>query len=232
MTEREIAEKYSPILHFDRAETIPLRAVGYTVFHKTQVSRSFPRRTVQVPRGAACTVEYALYWDYDIEQMYDLEHVWVTVSEDGSVMDVQGSFHGKYLNLLVPDIPGAAGLEEGHMHVFCQPGKHAMLPAGILTKVVPGWETSCTQAGGPVLIGNPFSAAYSPTGEDLFVPTQEDDRNSIRYLREEKAFQPTLDFSDVQKIDALLMPWDQLYEKIPEWIRAECQRLKKLYEEE
>ena len=82
-----------------------------------------------------------------------------------------------------------------------------------------------------MLIGNPFSAAWSPTGKDLFVPTPEDDRNSIRYLRESLSFEPSLDFSCVQMHTDLLMTWDALYEKIPGWIAGECARLKNVFGE-
>ena len=106
-TDLETALRYAPIVHFDRNDPIPPRAVGYTVFRSPRKSASFPKRAVELPRGAAFTVEYAYYFDYDIGHMYDLEHVWVTVREDGGVMDAQGSFHGKFLNMLLPGFPGA-----------------------------------------------------------------------------------------------------------------------------
>ena len=183
MTDLETALRHAPILHFDRAETIPLKAVGYTVFRGTAESRSFPGRTVEVPEGAAYTVEYALFWLYDSQHMYDLEHIWVTVGNDGEPLAAEGSFHGKYLNLLVPEIPGALQPREKRVQAFCQPGKHAFLPAGALFRLVPGWDSCCREAGGPVLIGNPFSAEYAPGGKDLFVPERRDDAHSIRYLR-------------------------------------------------
>ena len=50
--------------------------------------------------------------------MYDLEHIWVTVSGDGQVMDAEGSFHGKYLKLLLPELPGALLPTQGHVQAF------------------------------------------------------------------------------------------------------------------
>ena len=229
MTDFEIAVRYAPILHFDRAETIPLKAVGYTVFRETGESRSFPRRTVQVPEGAVCTIEYALFWLYDSQHMYDLEHIWVTADAMGTVLSAAGSFHGKVLNLL-PELPGCLEPENGHVQAFIQPGKHAVLAAGALTRLFPEWRTACTEAGGPVLIGNPFSARWAPDGKDLFTPTAEDDANSCRYLRETLSFEPTLDFSDGWIIpEEMMRPWEALYKKIPHWIMEECQRLKTLY---
>ncbi len=231
MTDREIALRYAPILHFDRAETIPLSAVGYTVFRKTADSLSFPGRRVAVPEGAAYTVEYALFWLYDSQHMYDLEHIWVTVSAEGAVMSAEGSFHGKYLNLL-PELPGCLPPENGHIHAFIQPGKHAVLAAGELTRLFPEWKTACTEAGGPVLIGNPFSARWAPGGKDLFIPSEADDDHSRRYLREHLSFTPTLDFSRTMKIEeAEPEPWESLYTRIPGWIGAECRRLDTLYGE-
>ena len=32
MSDLTLAQRYAPIIHFDAAETIPLQAVGYTVF--------------------------------------------------------------------------------------------------------------------------------------------------------------------------------------------------------
>ena len=233
MTDLELARRYLPILHMDQNDTIPLRAVGYTVFHETADSRSFPGRRISVPENGMCTVEYACFFDYDIEHMYDLEHVFVFVGKDGHILDAQGSFHGKVMNLLVDGLPGVLAPEDDHVHVFCQPGKHAMLAAGCLSRLYPAWDTCCIRAGGPVLIGNPFSKAWSPTGKDLFIPTEADDLNSSRYLLEYLSFTPSLDFSKiVENLADYLVPWQELYVKIPEWIRTECQRLAAFFAEE
>ncbi|MBR4502901.1 MAG: hypothetical protein IKP22_13635 [Clostridia bacterium] len=226
----ELALLYAPIVHFDRNDPIPPRAVGVTVFGETKQSASFPKRRVEVPEGAAFTVEYAYYFDYDIGHMYDLEHVWVTVRKDGAVMDAQGSFHGKFLNMLLPGFPGTLPPEGTHVHAFCQPGKHAFLAAGELTRLFPKWDACCgREAGGPVLIGNPFCAEYSPSGKDLFVPDALDDELCVRYMRERLSFEPSLEF-EVRPVDtSLYMPWETLFGLIPRWIRAECGRLRRLY---
>lgn len=224
--------RYAPTIHFDRGETVFPRAVGYTVFQETAQSASFPKRTVAVPEDAACVIEYAYYFDYDIEHMYDLEHIWVTVGRDGGVTAAEASFHGKYLVLLVPGLHGSLAPAEGHVQAFCQPGKHAFLPAGDLFRLVPGWDSCCRKAGGPVLIGNPFSAAYTPTGKDAFVPTEKNDAHSIRYLQENLAFQPTLEFMPRPLPEEIYMPWPTLYGLIPRWIADECRRLNELYKGE
>ena len=228
-----IALEYAPVLHMDEGETIPVRAVGYTVFRETEKSVSFPGRAVKVPQDAAFTVEYAYYFDYDIEHMYDLEHIWVTVGRQGELLSAEASFHGKYLVLLVPGLNGSVPPRGSHVHAFCQPGKHAFLPAGELFRLVPRWDVCCMEeAGGPVLIGNPFLGSRSPTGKDLFTPTAADDARGCRYIREQLAFRPTLRFVETVLPDEVYMPWDKLYALIPQWICAECERLRNLYGEE
>ena len=225
-TDLDLVLRYAPKLHFDRNEPIRLRAVGYTVFTETARSRSFPNRTVEVPEEADFVIEYAYYFDYDIEHMYDLEHIWVTAGKDGAV-SAQGSFHGKYLNLTGTGIPGSLSPDGTHVHAFCQPGKHAMLAAGELTRLYPGWDTCCgIKAGGPVLIGAPFSKVYA--GIDLFVPEKSDDMHSIRYIREALAFTPGLVLEE-RSADWIYMPWEDLFQQIPGWIETECRRLDSLY---
>ncbi len=232
LSDLALALRYAPILHYDKNETIPVRAVGYTVFKETKQSLSFPKRAVAVPENSM-VIEYAYYFDYDIEHMYDLEHIWVTVDQDGNAAAAEASFHGKYLVLLVPGLHGALEPEDGHVHAFCQPGKHAFLPAGDLFRVVPRWDVCCsTGAGGPVLIGNPFSAEYSPTGRDLFVPTKADDAHSIRYLRENLSFVPSMQFEEKKLNESVYMSWEELFRLIPRWILDECRRLNDLYGEE
>ena len=230
-TDLALALEYAPILHFDEMETIPLRAVGCTVFRASAPSHSFPGRRIEVPDGAACVIEYAYYYDYDIQHLYDLEHAWVTVGLDGQPAEAEGSFHGKYLRLLVPEISGSLPPDGRHVHAFAQPGKHGLLAAGELTRLYPDWDGCCgARAGGPVLIGNPFSAAHTADHRDLYSPTPQDDANSLRYLREKLAFRPSLRFRECPVPDDRYMPWQELFRLIPGWIRTECRRLAELYE--
>ncbi len=217
MNDAQLAMKYAPIIHYDLAETIPLKRVGYTVFREEMRSDSFPKRTVR-PDFCGLVIEYALFWDYDIQHMYDLEHIWVYVAADGTVTRAEGSFHGKYLNLWAPDMPFARALTETHVHACCQPGKHAFLPDGELFRLIPGWRESCTtEAGGDILVGGPFGGAYRPTPEDT--------ARCAEYIRQRYAFEPTLDFDGGAIFsEDILCTWEELKKWIPariEELRAE-----------
>lgn len=218
MHDKRLAVKYAPIIHFDKAETIPLAAVGYTVFREALRSDSFPKRIV-TPDECGLVIEYALYWDFDIQHMYDLEHIWVYVAADGQVTCAEASFHGKYLTLWEPEMSFARLLEETRVHAFCQPGKHAFLPDGQLFRLIPGWQECCREAaGGPVLMGGPFAGAYQPTPED--------DRRCEKYIRANCAFTPTLVFDGGTVIaEELLRPWEALKAEIPGRIAALCGEL-------
>ena len=219
MTDAQLAVQYAPIIHYDVDETIPLQKVGYTIFREEMRSDSFPKRTVQVEEGGL-VIEYALFWDYDIQHMYDMEHLWVYVGPDGAVTRAEGSFHGKYLTLWEPDMNFAQPLTGDRVHAFCQPGKHAFLPDGQLFRLIPGWYESCNEtSGGEVLVGGPFAGAYAPSAEE--------DAHCAAYIRENLAFLPTLVFDQGAPIPTeLLCTWDELKAWIPGRIAELCESLK------
>lgn len=222
MTDHELALQYAPILHFDQNETIPLRAVGYTVARQTIPSPSFPKRNILAGGHTAFAIEYAYYWDYDIQHMYDLEHIWVNVGREGQILGAEGSFHGGFLPLCLPGaVPPAEGV---HVHAFCQPGKHAFLAWGEMFKMMPYWRESCLDmAGGDVLVGGPFEGVYSPTAEDH--------QRCRRYIKSHLTFEPTLIFTGKAPENLPYMPWEELKALIPRWVMAECRRLLSLEED-
>lgn len=219
MHDQRLAVKYAPIIHFDVNETIPLSAVGYTVFRDYQRSESFPKRMVK-PDACGLVIEYALYWDFDIQHMYDLEHIWVWVAADGRVTRAEGSFHGRYLTLWEPELPFGMWPDGTHIHAFCQPGKHAFLPDGEMFRLLPGWWESCNvNSGGAVLVGGPFDGLYQATLED--------DERCMAHLRKKYAFEPTLIFDEGTMVsEELLCPWESLKKWIPERIDQLCLELR------
>ena len=88
--ELKLARRHVPILRLDRREPFLPSRVGVTVFWEPGESPSFPRM-VTVPRGADCVIEYAIWWDWDIQHLYELEHVWVAVEKGGRVVAVEAS---------------------------------------------------------------------------------------------------------------------------------------------
>ena len=219
MDDFSLAHKYAPIIHCDVGETIPLVKVGYTVFRKEERSDSFPKRTVK-PDCCGLVIEYALFWDYDIQHMYDLEHIWVWVAPDGSVTRAEASFHGKYLSLWSADMAFAQPPTGTHVHAWCQPGKHAFLPNGQLFRLIPGWKECCSEAaGGAILVGGPFAGVYDPTAEDNV--------RCAAYIRKHLSFTPTLTFDAGALIPGdMLCTWEALKAWIPGRIATLCESIK------
>ena len=222
MTDLELALAYAPIVHFDQNETIPLRAVGYTVVRASRASESFPKRNILIGGRTAFSIEYAYYWDYDIQHMYDLEHIWVNVGHDGKPISAEGSFHGGFIPMYLPGISPLTGT---HIHAFCQPGKHAFLADGRLFQILPDVKACCKErAGGDVLVGGPFGGIYTPSPED--------NEASRWYIRSHLTFDVTMNFTQEAPADVEYMTWEDLKAKIPDWIRTECARIRALKAEE
>ena len=84
----DLARRHAPILLFDAREPFLPSAAGYTVFHTADAaSSSFPRY-VRIEAPAVLAIEYALWWDWDIQHLYELEHVWVMLDAAGTVVAV------------------------------------------------------------------------------------------------------------------------------------------------
>jgi len=124
-----LARRYAPVIRFDTKEPFFPSVVGYTVFREEAPSASFPRR-IALSEEAAFAIEYAIWWDWDIQHLYELEHIWVYVDGEGDIVDGEASWHGRYHRMR--DETGGLPLHEGRLALYSEPGKHAFAPA-------PGW---------------------------------------------------------------------------------------------
>jgi hypothetical protein len=158
MTDHELALRYKPHIMFDRREPFELINLGYTVARESGRSPSF-KRDIALPPGTAFCIEYAVYFDYDIQHLYDLEHIWVYADAKGKLTDAEASFHGHYFKTLALSRPRP---ENGETLVcYCQPGKHAFMPQGEYFRLLPDWFSACNTGAG---IGGLLAAALSAAG--------------------------------------------------------------------
>ena len=126
-----LAAAYVPHLRYDMEEPFALQGIGYTIYRETAKSPSC-RRIIETPEGGIA-IEYAFYYDFDIQHLYDLEHSFVYLDGEGKVIGVESSFHGKFLNSM---IEGVLEFEGDHPVLYVQPGKHAFLPAPEYFKLI------------------------------------------------------------------------------------------------
>ncbi len=122
--QQALAARYAPIILFDRHEPFLPLAVGYTLFRESGPSPSFPRQIALKPHETLA-IEYAIWWDWDIGHLYELEHVWTFVGQGGEVSRVEASSHGGYFDMAGPHGPR---LEGTHPVLYSEPGKHAFAP--------------------------------------------------------------------------------------------------------
>lgn len=247
-TDRGLAERYIPHLRYDRAEPYGPEGVGYTVYmagdaHRADAvpwtafrSRSC-RLQIELEPGET-VIEYAFYYDFDIQHLYDLEHVFVKVDREGGITGILGSFHGKFLNDL---IEGETQFEGTHVILYVQPGKHAFMPKPHYFRLFPDRDRCCGEYAGR------DGLLIAPMFEGRLFTDEVFDRKVERYIRENHAFVPTWEFTarhpdpyraeetglyttqdgklhtagDARRAEDLLMPWEELdvliVERITEW---------------
>jgi hypothetical protein len=204
-----LAADYAPhIFVADDEPFLPLVA-GYTIFHDEADSPSFRRRIERagLPAWTTC-IEYAIWWDWDIGHLYELEHIWSYVGADGGLVWAEGSMHGWQNALTLDDetIPHHGT----HPVAYAQPGKHAFAPSLDWFQEI--WDTVLEDAGpkageGRVLVKDMY--------EDVITKTRDDDARVSAYLRR-LAFTPALRFTRCCEISRdMLVPWPVLDAWIP-----------------
>lgn len=215
-----LAARFAPVIHFDEAEPFFPLAAGYTIFHAEEQSPSFPRRITHGWRPDwSLAIEYAIWWDWDIGHLYELEHVWVYIDEAGQPVWVEASSHGAYASMILED--GTLPLEDGHPVVYSQPGKHAFSPTPhwfrIFRDIVYA-ETTTNAGEGGVLVKQMYARQIAKTPEA--------DAQVAAWLRG-KAFLPSMKFNRPFRVTPeMLVPWPVLDTWIPRRVNGWIDRLR------
>jgi hypothetical protein len=212
----ELAMRYAPYIYFDEAEPFFPIKVGYTIFRETKLSPSFPR---QIRMDNPCidyVIEYAIYWDFDIEHLYDLEHIWIYIDTKGQIIDCEASFHGKYLKGLLTD---ESNIEQGtHIRLYAQPGKHAFLPKGELFELVPDLRKATFEYAGS------GGLCVSQVLQERCASNDGINKMIKDYLQLFK-FKPTMVFEKYKIPVELLVPWEELYQEIPQLVEEKLKEI-------
>ncbi|NMI05514.1 hypothetical protein HF638_16170 [Paenibacillus sp. SZ31] len=215
----ETAMRYAPVLMFDRNEPFYPDFVGVSVLDRSGPSPSF-KRDIQFPAEAVqYVIEFAIWWDYEIGHLYEMEHVWIYVGHDGEVVDCEASFHGKVLRGLLKDRVNVVGR---HVCLYSQPGKHAFSPLPVVFELLPDlYSAAGTKAGCDGLLVNDLFRGYYETNEQI-------DAQVTSYLQT-KAFVPSMEFEEYLLKPEMFMTWDQLFDIIPQRIKDRLIELEQLY---
>lgn len=208
--------RYLPRILENDAEPFPLVAVGCTRFDANGRSPSSRWTVTLDPLRTAFALEYAFYWDWDIQHLYDLEHVWIHVGPDGRVTDCEASFHGKFLRMLLPDRSNLA--DDATVTLYCQAGKHAFMPRPELFELLPRNERVTREEAGLDGLSVPdlFAGCWTTTPEI--------DAKVEAWLQA-RAFTPAGTWHEMAADKASFLSWGELRELIPERIAARVREL-------
>lgn len=204
-----LARRHQPRLMLDRAEPFRPLAAGYAVYREEGQSLSSKFR---IRPQAHAVIEYAIWYDWDIQHLYDLEHVWVHVDEAGAVVKVEASRHGARRAMVRPD--GSLPLEHGRPVLYSEPGKHAHWADNGEMHVKSGTliEAMCGAFAGEqgVHLSNRFSDAGLISASAL-------ENRLARLKMKRAAFVPSWDFarSGDEQGGIALVPWAVLEQWIP-----------------
>lgn len=200
-----LAARHRPVIRLDISEPYNPLFLGYTIARSPTNS---PSSKFKIEPKGAVTIEYAVWYDWDIGHLYDLEHVWVHLDAVGEVTVVEASQHGRcepmYIDGQLPEILDSRPV------LFAEPGKHAHWshPDQIDRETRRRLDMVCGPLAGleGVHLGNRFAAAgaYSATAQD---------HRLAKLKMQQDGFIPSFDFT--REGDPILVPWHELSEVIP-----------------
>ena len=218
-SDHELALSHAPYILFDRKEPFFPSVVGYSVFRENAASASFPR-IIQLNNKIVIAIEYAIWWDWDIQHLCELEHIWVYIDRDGKLVDAEASWHGGYHQML--DEKQQVPMQGSRLSLHSEPGKHAFAPS-------PRWllqRKAKTLASNGVHAGK-MGVHVTPLFEGIIRDdTPQNDRLVHTYL-ESQQFEPTFTFTnrfDLRR--ATFVPWQHLFQWIPDRIGAWTEHLR------
>ena len=215
----KIVFDYAPIVYMDKKEPFRIKKVGVSQYSEDGIRSDSFNRNFDFKNfdGTVSVLEYVYYLDYDIQHLYDLEHIWVYIDAKGDVVGAEGSYHGRFLNAMNKTF-GDMKLQEGKRVVmYSQPGKHAFLSDPRLMYLYSELYSSCDRLAGINGLDAPERFI-----RDLEC-SESDNKKVVNYIRDNFRFTPSMEFAEYRIPKEDYMPWDELAEKIPEFIRAELE---------
>lgn len=217
MTDYELALRYLPHFYRDTREPFPIEAVGYSVLREEGKSPSSPRM-LTMRNGAEIILEYAIFYDFDIQHLYDLEHVFIYLDRQRHIVDVEASFHGWFFKSMFLD--ELKFDRQTHPVFYMQPGKHAMMPDPhhfyLYRELYDACGPLCGSGG--FLVDPMFQSELSTNAAlDDIVRT---------YLQKNFTFVPSMQFEPAPLDEAKVMPFEKLHPLIVRHMRQWVTKLK------
>jgi len=223
LSDRDLAFRHFPVIAFDRMEPFLPSRVGYTIFRSPSDSRVDYKRKLSTPSaldfglaGLDCVIEYGIWWDWDIEHLYELEAAWIYLDGAGRHVRVEASWHGGYKVMLVD---GRIPIRDGRPLLFSQPGKHAFAASPQAFSSEEKYAAPCSKEAGSM------GLLVTPLFEGRIAKNPDRDRLARGYLQS-RAFIPSFEFVKEWRMPReAFVPWDKLEKWIPVRIEEILSRL-------
>ena len=209
-----IVFEYAPVIFMDKKEPFGIKKVDGA--RSNSFNRSFDFKNFD---GAVTVLEYVYYLDYDIQHLYDLEHIWVYLDDKGDVVGAEGSYHGRFLNAMNRTFEGQKFREGKRIVMYSQPGKHAFFSDPRLMYLYSELYTSCDRLAGISGLDAPERFA-----KDIDC-SESDNQKVISYIRKNFRFVPSMEFEEHEISKDDYMDWEDLANKIPDYIRTELAKI-------
>ena len=206
--DQALALRHAPLIRFDAKEPFFPSAVGYSLFRENSPSPSFPRE-IRLGEGISYAIEYAIWWDWDIQHLYELEHIWVYIGQDEEIVAAEASWHGGFNRMLDADNPLA--LDAGRLALYSEPGKHAFAPSRerLLQRRAKTVASCGAQAGR-------MGVHVTPLFEGVITGRKPLANRLVHGYLESLRFEPSYDFSNRFDLrDCLVLPWRHVRAWIP-----------------
>ncbi len=211
----DMAARYAPHIRLDNFEPFQPLVTGYSFIQRDGPSPSFERhiRLGTAWGRANKVIEYAIWWDWDINHLYELEHIWVYLGRKNEIIRVEGSWHGE-----VKDLSQGARLtfDNDHPVILAEPGKHAF---GLSISAFKAYQNKVPE------MTSRYAGAHgtflTSSLKDNIRRTPPGDRLVQTYLSR-FAFTPSWRYSQtpVSLENKLLVPWPLLRDWIPDRVNA------------
>ncbi|MFC1960423.1 glycerophosphodiester phosphodiesterase, partial [Chloroflexota bacterium] len=203
-----LALRHAPRIRFDIQEPFYPSVVGYTVFREAGRSPSFPRE-IEIAPQVTTVIEYAVWWDWDIGHLYELEHIWVYLDDHENLVAGEASWHGEHNAM--SDENGQWSIEDGRLVVYSEPGKHAFAPS-------PQWllERAPRTIQGCGINAGKMGVHVTPLFKNLIADRTPPNNRLVHTYLGNNVFTPSYDFSNVFALESIPhVPWGSLFQWIP-----------------
>jgi glycerophosphoryl diester phosphodiesterase len=214
-----LVKKHAPRIRLDAREPFMPLAVGYTLFRNNGRSPSFPREII-LPESAASVIEYAVWWDWDIERLYGMQHIWVYLDRNNDPVAAEASWHEGWQ--VMKDADGNVPLEDERITLFSEAGKHTFAPISdwLLTRKSTT-DRACDRNSGRMGVLVP------PLFDGIIRSRTPLHNNLVHAYLERHAFTPSFEFSrQVDLASSALVSWMHLFQWIPGRVAWWCDYLR------